>query len=216
MRGGAKVFAAAALAWIGASGCGPKQVCECAVLAGGMPPASEAEAAYRSGEVDQCLARHGGGTTTGCPQPAGMPPPMPPAVPSASPALPGATPGDPASEAAGQGQPPCPDAPPTSWARCLPGVGRCVYPGAQCVCIDVCLGGAVPDPHFVPPPPRWRCSPRPSAMRADGCPGEPPRVGTSCRGTKTCGYGLDETGACWGWTFACGGTWTQIMQQPPP
>ena len=112
MRGGARAFAAAALAWIGAGGCGPKQVCECAVLAGGTVPASEAEAAYRSGEVDQCLARHGGGTTTGCPQPAGMPP-MSPAAPSvlySSPALPGATPGDPAGEATGQQQARCPDA----------------------------------------------------------------------------------------------------------
>jgi hypothetical protein len=73
VRGRASVFAAALLAPIACGGCGPKQVCECAVLAGGMPPASEDDAAYRSSEVQRCLARHGGGTTTGCPQPAGMP-----------------------------------------------------------------------------------------------------------------------------------------------
>jgi hypothetical protein len=66
-------LAAAVVAFVAGTGCGPKQVCECAVLAGGMPPASQDEAAYRSSEVERCLARHGGGTTTGCPQPAGMP-----------------------------------------------------------------------------------------------------------------------------------------------
>jgi hypothetical protein len=76
------------LAWFAATACGPKQVCECAALAGGMPPCSEAEAAYKSNEVSQCLARHGGGTTTGCPQPASMPvacPPMQQPAPSSSP-----------------------------------------------------------------------------------------------------------------------------------
>jgi hypothetical protein len=67
VRGRARAFAAAALASIASTGCGPKQVCECAALAGGMPPATEDEAAFRSREVAQCLARHGGGTTTGYP-----------------------------------------------------------------------------------------------------------------------------------------------------
>jgi hypothetical protein len=78
VRGWVRAFAAVALASFASSACGPKQVCECAVLAGGTAPASEEEAAHRSSEVDRCLARHGGGTTTGCPQPAGMPPMPPP------------------------------------------------------------------------------------------------------------------------------------------
>src|SRR5215472_8374735 len=88
MKGRARAFAAATLASIASTGCGPKQVCECAALAGGMPPANQDEAAFRSSEVERCLARHGGGTTTGCPQPAGMPRMLPPGplAPHANPA----------------------------------------------------------------------------------------------------------------------------------
>jgi hypothetical protein len=212
------VRAFAALACIAASACGPKQVCECAALAGGMPPVSENEAAYRSSEVERCLARHGGGTTTGCPQPAGMPlaPPPRPSATYSSPASSGATSNDYAGDPTPPRRPSCPDAPPASQAPCARAVERCVYPDTQCVCVDVCRGGAAVDPHFVPPPPRWQCSPRPPATRPDGCPGEPPRVGTPCSSAKTCSYGLAETGVCWGSTFACGGTWTQIVQAPPP
>src|SRR5438128_396846 len=73
----------------GASGCGPKQVCECAALAGGTTPANAADEDRRSSEVDRCLKEHGGGTTHGCPQPAGMAPmrepsPAPAPAPSGS------------------------------------------------------------------------------------------------------------------------------------
>jgi hypothetical protein len=57
-----------------AAGCA-HQVCECAVYVGGTTPANEADQHERGKAVSDCLAKHGGGTITGCPMPAGMAPP---------------------------------------------------------------------------------------------------------------------------------------------
>jgi hypothetical protein len=55
------------------SACATKQVCECAVYVGGMPPANDEEQAARSRAVRECLDQHGGGTIGGCPLPASTP-----------------------------------------------------------------------------------------------------------------------------------------------
>jgi hypothetical protein len=69
-------FALALLATL-ATGCATRQVCECAVYVGGTTPMNDAEQSARGDAVSDCLKRHGGGTITGCPMPAGMPPPAP-------------------------------------------------------------------------------------------------------------------------------------------
>jgi hypothetical protein len=48
-------------------------VCECAVYVGGTTPRDEEEQHQRGKAVSDCLAKHGGGTITGCPMPPSMP-----------------------------------------------------------------------------------------------------------------------------------------------
>jgi hypothetical protein len=198
------------------SACGPKQVCECAVLAGGTAPASEYEAAYRSSAVDECLARHGGGTTTGCPQPAGMPQMLPPRQAPHTEAI--REPGNGHEEGLQSSSQPtliCPDNPPATSDICSVG-GRCLYGDTRCWCVGPCYGGAHITAETVLPPPRWHCAPLPPPMRADGCPGEPPHVGTPCAGPRKCSYSGDQTGTCLGELFTCSATWQQVQLPPLP
>jgi hypothetical protein len=89
---------------------------------------------------------------------------------------------------------------------------RCAYLEGTCACSapQICSGVARP-----PAPPSayaWRCEARPPAIRSDGCPGVQPRVGTSCHGTRSCGYGR-----CGGVVLFCdAGHWRVERMIPPP
>ncbi|HEY1554434.1 MAG TPA: hypothetical protein VGF94_06335 [Kofleriaceae bacterium] len=114
--------------------------------------------------------------STPAPAPA-QPAKPPPAIP------PGAAPGS------------CPESYDAARGPCIAPASGCSYPQGDCACV-------VDEPHFCsgmvrpkrPPPPKppptvWLCTPKPPAIRADGCPGTDPN-GRACHDEgKQCTYG---------------------------
>ncbi len=89
---------------------------------------------------------------------------------------------------------------------------RCSYPEGTCRCQQgptTCAGGAAlrpPPPGWQPPPFRWVCTP---AVRADGCPGVPPRAGDPCTVAHGCSYCITR--------YDCAhGRWSTPIVGPPP
>ena len=113
---------------------------------------------------------------------------------------------------------------PATWAEITSVAGQscdhattpsaCNYDEGSCWCgaVPVCSGAARDPDELAREPLVWNCTPKPPAVRPDGCPGEM-NDGLACREAgKRCSYG-----ACCVTIMECrGGKWQTVDQECPP